>query len=421
MKKHISNIREKAGRHKTLIQNFSYLSALQVFNMLLPLITYPYLIRILGANLYGLVIFANVTVTYFAILIDFGLNLTATKEISIHKNDKTKLNEIISSTLILKLGLWVISLLILLCLIWFIPSLSSHKLLYLFSFTICFNELLFPRWYFQGIERMKYITLINLISRIIFLILIFVVVNDQSKYLYVPLLNGIGAFIGGSIGLFVMLVKDKNKLVIPPLNNITKLIKESLPLFGSNAVISVKDKFNVIFIGMFLGMREVAIYDLSIKIMTLFIQPIDILNTTIYPKVAKDKNMSFMLKFTKLSFLFVLGAVLFVQPFLHPIINFLGKGLSEAIIPTRILLIAPLIMVWSVALGRNCLIVSGENKIFLIGMLLTTLFYLMLISVAYILNISGFVMVYVIISVLTYLFELLYRVYFTRKLKLCSN
>jgi len=388
--------------------------------MLLPLITYPYLIRVLGVDLYGLVIFANVTATYFAILIDFGLNLTATKEISIYKHDKRKLNEIISSVLLLKLFLWLISLFILFCLIWFIPSINNHKLLYLFSFTICFNELLFPRWYFHGIERMKYITLINLFSRIIFLILIFVVVNDQSKYLYVPLLNGIGAFFGGSIGLYVMIVKHRNRLVKPAIAVIARLFKDSLPLFGSNAVISIKDRFNVIFIGMTLGMKEVAVYDLAIKIMTLFIQPIDILNATIYPKVAKERNMTFVLKFTRLVFFFILAVVLFAQPFLRPIIHFLGEGLNEAIAPTRILLIAPLIMVWSVALGRNCLIVSGENKVFLIGMLSTTIFYLTLIFTAFILEISGFVMVYIVITILTYLFELIYRIYFTHKLNLLT-
>ena len=119
---------------------------------------------------------------------------------------------------------------------------------------------------------MKYITLINLFSRIIFLFLIFVVVNDQSKYLYVPLLNGIGAFFGGSIGLYVMIVKHRNRLVKPAIAVIARLFKDSLPLFGSNAVISIKDRFNVIFIGMTLGMKEVAVYDLAIKIMTLFIQ-----------------------------------------------------------------------------------------------------------------------------------------------------
>lgn len=417
----LDKIKHAIVNHKVLIQNFSYLSALQVFNMLLPLITYPYLIRVLGADLYGLVIFANVTATYFTILIDFGLKLSATKEISIHKNDKNKLNEIISSVLILKVGLWLISLFILVCLIWLIPSLRNHKLLYLFSFTICFNEFLFPRWYFQGIERMKYITLINLVSRIIFVLLIFVVVNDQSKYLYVPLLNGIGAFTGGTIGIYVMIVKHKNKLIKPSKIATAKLFKDSLPLFGSNAVISVKDRFNVIFIGMTLGMKEVAIYDLAIKIMTLFIQPIDILNATIYPKVAKERNTAFMLKFTRLAFFFILAIVLLAQPFLRPIINFLGEGLTEAITPTRILLLAPLIMVWSVALGRNCLIVSGENKIFLIGMLSTTIFYLALISVAFVFNISGFVMVYIVITILTYLFELLYRIYFVRKLNLWNN
>lgn len=70
-----------------LIRNFSYLSLLQVFNLILPLIVYPYLIRVLGKETYGLVVFAQSLVFYLVILVGFGFNISATKEVSIHRND----------------------------------------------------------------------------------------------------------------------------------------------------------------------------------------------------------------------------------------------------------------------------------------------------------------------------------------------
>ena len=91
MKKYISNLQGKAGRNKTLIQNFSYLSALRIFNMILPLITYPYLIRVLGKEIYGLVVFAQAIVNYLVMLVSFGFNISATKEVSVYRNDEKKL------------------------------------------------------------------------------------------------------------------------------------------------------------------------------------------------------------------------------------------------------------------------------------------------------------------------------------------
>lgn len=414
----VERIKNIFSNHKTLIQNFSYLSALQVFNMLLPLITYPYLIRVLGADQYGLVIYAQVISAYFGILIDFGFRLSATKDISIFRDDKSKLSEIISSVLTIKLILWIFSLGILFLMVYLIPGFKNEKFLFLFSFAICFNELLFPQWYFQGIEKMKYITIINLTARLIFLALIFIVVKSQSDYLFVPLLNGVGAFIGGLIGLYVVFLKDKISFKLQPAKNLWHYFKQSSPLFGSNAIISVKDRFNVIFIGASLGMKEVAIYDLAVKIMGLFMQPIDIVNTTIYPKMAKEKNIRFLLRTTKYTFAIILVLILIIQPILPPVINFLGKGLENAITPTRLLLIAPLIMVWSLALGRNCIIVNGLYKIFTLGMLLTSLFYILLIALIYLSRHNNMLISFVWITLSVYLFELLFRIIVVKKNKL---
>lgn len=421
MKKIISNIKEKIQRQKTLIHNFSYLSALQLFNMLLPLITYPYLIRVLGAEQYGFVIYAQVISTYLGILIDFGFSLSSTKDISIHRDDKKKLSEIVSSVFIIKLILWLVSFGLLFIMVILIPAFKSEKLLFLFSFGLCFNEFLFPQWYFQGIERMKYITIINLIARIFFLVLIFIVVREKSDYIFVPVLNGIGALIGGLLGIYVVFVKDKIKLIRQPISKLIYYFKESSPLFGSNLIISIKDKFNIILIGATLGMRDVVIYDLSIKIMTLFIQPIQIINTTIYPKIAKERNMKFMLYTTKLTLGLVLGVILLIQPFLSSIINFLGKDLHEAIWTTRILLISPLIMVWSLSLAINCINALGRYILLLKGMIYTSMFYMVLIAAGYYFNLIHSLMFFVVVTVIVYLFELLYRIYVVRKYSLIEE
>ncbi len=200
-----SKISKIFGNNKKVIENFSYLSVLQILNMLIPLIVFPYLIRILGGDIYGLVIYAQAIIGYFVVLINFGFNITATKEISINKDNKEKLNRIISSVLILKAILFLISFLILTTLIIVIPEFREHKLLFYLTLWMCIYEFIFPVYFFQGIEEMKYITIITIISRTIFLGLIFLMVKESEDYLLVPIINGMGAIIAGIISQYIVI------------------------------------------------------------------------------------------------------------------------------------------------------------------------------------------------------------------------
>ena len=416
----ISKIKTILVKNRKLLENFSYLSIIQVLNIFIPLISYPYLLITLGKDVYGLVVFAQAIVSYMGIIVDFGFKISATKNISIHRDNPKKIAEIVSNVLFIKLCLWMFSLGLLLLIVFIAPSLRENILLYIFSFSLLFNELIFPQWYFQGVERMKYITLITLISRILFLVSIFIFIREQNDYILVPLLNGGGIFLGACVGLYIMFKKEGILFVIPSYKNAKVYFKESMPLFLSNAVLALKDKFSVIFIGASLGMADVAIYDLSIKVMNLFMQPIDIVNATIYPKVAKEKNIPLMLKTAKFTFFGMLIIIGCFYPFIDFFISLLGASLDSAELYIKILLISPLLMVWSLAFARNGLIILNEYKIFNIGIFLTSAFYGFLIGLAFLFQLDKYLLSFVIITVLVYAFELLYRWLALRKLKIIS-
>ena len=136
---------ELLKRHSVLFENFTYISILQIFVILAPLLTYPYLVRVLGSDLYGWVITAQIVASYGSILVDFGFKSVSAKHVSIHRENKAKLSEIVSSILTIRFFLWLCSLIVYMGIIRFIPLYREHFWLFFFSFGITFNELLFPQ------------------------------------------------------------------------------------------------------------------------------------------------------------------------------------------------------------------------------------------------------------------------------------
>ena len=376
MKKHISNLLEKINRHKTLIQNFSYLTALQIFNLTLPLITYPYLIRILGKETYGLVVFAQAIIGYLVILVSFGFNISATKEVSIHRDNKKKLSQIVSSVLVIKGGLLILSFIIILILLYFIPQIQEYKALFFLTMWLCLYDVIFPIWYFQGIEQMKYITYITLVSRLTFLTLIFVLIHTPEDYLFIPIINGIGAILAGIMSLVIVFGTHGLKFNIQPYNRLKYYFTSSIPIFVSNVSIRLYVSTNKVIVGAFLGMSEVAYYDLAEKITSVLKIPQGILSQTLFPKISKDKNISFIKKLfwtsISLNTAFFLGVALFSKSI---VLLLGGQQMLSAILVVNILALTVPIIAMSNIFGIQLLIPFGYNKIFSKIILTSGLFY----------------------------------------------
>lgn len=167
------NISQLIKNHKIIVQNAGYLTAVEVMRMLLPFIALPYVIHTIGGERYGTIAFAQTVISYFVIFINFGMDVSAVKDVSVHRNDKECLNRVVSCVLLLKILFFLLAFFVLLIGIAFIPYLRSERLLYLFAFLSCFSEILFPIWFYQGIEKMKYLTLIRFISILFYTIAVF--------------------------------------------------------------------------------------------------------------------------------------------------------------------------------------------------------------------------------------------------------
>ncbi len=347
--KGVANTEEK----KRLLSNFFSLSVLQVFTYILPLLTLPYLVRTLGVKIFGLVMFAQSFMVFFNILVDYGFALSATREISIHRNNKNKVTEIFSAVIIIKLILILLSLLILSVIVLSFDKFSANWELYYLAFLWVIGQALFPIWYFQGLEKMKYITIVNIISKLVFTIAIFIFIHQKSDYLLVPLLNGLGIIVGSLFSFWVLYKKFNQPFKLQKLDTLMIYFKESSQFFLSRASVSIYTSANTFVLGLFTDTTMVGYYSIAEKLyMALqgFYSPIV---QVLYPYVAKEQNIKLFKKiFTFVISINTFGILIlyFIGGTIFDILFTQGIGI-ESLEVFHILLIAALVVVPTILIG----------------------------------------------------------------------
>ena len=158
------------AENRSLFVNASFLALMQAANMFLPLLTVPFLVRVLGIELFGQLAFVTAFMYYFVVLSDYGFNLTATRDISVNRHDIEEVSRIYSQVTVIKLALLILSFLLMLAIVFFVPTFFEHWPLYLASFMVVICQALFPTWFFQGMEAMKYITYLSVFAKVFFML-----------------------------------------------------------------------------------------------------------------------------------------------------------------------------------------------------------------------------------------------------------
>lgn len=401
-------------RNNVLLQNFSYITILQIFLLIAPLITYPYLVKVLGRELYGLVLTAQMLASFASLIIDFGSNSVCAKHVSIHRDNKNKLSEIVSSVFWVRFLLFFIVFLFYMLIVFLVPSYREYYLLFLLTYGLTLNDLLFPQYFFQGIEHMKEITIISILTRIIFIALIFVVVKSANDYFLVPLLYTTGYAVGGFISLFIIFKTMHIQFYRPPISIIKVYVKDSAPIFATELISTIKDKLNYMFVGILAGMENVIIYDLGLKLNSLITKPLNILRTVLFPRFVISRDTNKLKRVIVISLIISIFLVIMLNIFLPFIVQFFINE-SIDLFPIRLFLLVPIMLSVSSIISSNLFVAFGYNKYVLYSIIITTIVYIISLIIAYYSHILNTVYSFIFISLISYFTELVYRLLTARK------
>lgn len=318
---------------RILLANFTSLMSLRILNMILPLITMPYLVRVLGVEKFGLVNFALSIIMFFNLFVSFGFDLSVTRDVSINRHDKKKISEIYSSVLFIKFLFVIFSFFILLGLIFINKALGEYANLYLVTFGIVVGNALLPLWFFQGIEKMKHITYINVFSRLFFTVMIFVLIKDDSDYIYVPLLNSIGALIGGTYALIFIRTVFKVKFVLPEMRSVISQLKHSAHFFLSRVANEGARYLTTVLIGFKFGDLYVGYYSMVDKLFSVFVSGGGIISQTIYPYMSRKRNIKLFkhifYTITLLTIIVTIPIIIYKHEILHLVFGESGEIVSN--------------------------------------------------------------------------------------------
>jgi len=356
---------------RTLIENFFSLSALQFANYILPLVTFPYLVRVLGPEKFGLIAFAQALIQYFIISTDYGFNYSATRDISVNRNDSQKVSNIFNSVILIKLTLCLIGFLILCALILIVPKFKADASIYVYTFGMVLGSAIFPTWFFQGMERMKYIAILSIIGKLFFTFAIFLFITRESDYIYVPIINSLGLLINGIVALFVIHNKFKIKYEFPKIRNIKDQLFEGYHIFISTVAISFYTTSNTVILGLFTNNTIVGYYSAAAKIIDAVIKLLAPFSQAVYPYISRLESISRekALLFIRKIFIFVASGSFLVSIsilfFTEPIVRILlGNKYGASVMVLKILAFLPFFVGMNNVLGIQTMLTLGLKKAF---------------------------------------------------------
>ncbi len=367
--------------NKRLLSNFFSLAILQGANYILPLITLPYLVRVLGVENYGLLAFAGATVAYFGVLTDYGFNLTATREISIHRENKEKVVEIFSSVMTIKFLLMFLSLFLLSILVFSFEKFSKDAFIYFLAFGTIIGQVLFPVWFFQGMERMKYITYLNILAKSIFTVAVFVFVQKQDDYWVVPLLTSIGFIIAGVLSLRLIKKEFHIRFKKQKYNTLKYYFEDGWHIFIANFAGNFYRNFNTIVLGLLTNNTLVGYYSIAEKLIKIIQMLQNIVGNVMFPfvskKISENKNYFYELnqkyiKYIISIYLFVVMATFLTAPFIVHLIS--GEYQANTILDLKIMSIVILIGGLNYYYGVLGLVSMGYKKEFSKAIVITGMF-----------------------------------------------
>jgi len=357
--------------NRRVLSNAFYLSLMQVANFGLPLLTVPYLIRMLGVELFGMLAFVSAVMNYVSVIIDYGFNLTAARDVACNRDDLYTLNLLFNNIQTFKSCLITFSVIILALINWKTDFLHEYAALYWLTFFSIVVNAYFPTWFFQGIEKMHFVSMINILSKLVFTVGVFVFVRDKNDYLLVPFLAMVGAMIPLLISIWLLTNRFGLRFQKPNLFFLKKLMITSWYVFLSQLKITLFSSTNIVLLGMISGPIAVGYYVAAEKVMRALALAQSPITNALFPFIAKkmQENKSGAISLLKkISFLgsgiYILVLSLFFYFSNYLVVLLYSDTMEASVWVLKVILIVPLLIFLNNIFGTQILLNTGRDKSF---------------------------------------------------------
>jgi len=268
-----------------LLYNFFSLGIVQVVTSLLQLIIIPYVISKIGVAGFGIVAVAQVVMFYLSAFTEYGFSQTATRDISIHRDDRLMISQIFFRVIFSKLILCLLSFFILLILILFVPVLREHLLLYLVGFIFVIGQAVLINWFFQGVEKMQLMAFISLAARLIFVALVFLFIKSTGDDVLYLFFLGAGNFVMGLVSIFIAIRKFKLQFILPGRKGILNEFREGWQITATNLSNNICQYSNIFILRFFTNDLVTGYYSIAERIFLTLRQMLGVFSQAVYPQV----------------------------------------------------------------------------------------------------------------------------------------
>ena len=359
---------------------------MNIAKMVFPLVTLPYLTRILTVDCYAIVAYVKAVMQYVQIVLMFGFTLSATKDIVTANGDKDEIGQITGAVLEAKIILSLIVGFVLLIMTILIPLLRENPLYVFLAFiNIVITEML-ADFLFRGIDKMEIITIRFVVSKLISTLLTFVFIKNDTDILLIPVFD----ILGSVVALFLVFVEIQNmgiKIIKVDLSEALMKLKESAIYFISDMATTAFGALNTLMVGIFVTKTDVSYWSLCMQLISAVQSLYTPITNGIYPSMVRTKSIKFLKKIFFIFMPIVISGCLICVFLSNFIVTLIGGEQYTAASPVfRILVPVLLFSFPSMLLGWPALGPIGKQKETTMTTIATALFQICGIVILILLN-----------------------------------
>jgi PST family polysaccharide transporter len=362
--------------HRTIVTNIWSLSLITIATYIFPLIVLPYVTRVLGPRAFGAIALLLAAAQNCCLVVNYGFGFTASRNVAIQKDNPAALSRILSCTIATKLLLLVLCVVLSACVFEAIPSFRQYLRGFACAFLMAVASVIYPDWFFQGLEKMKWLTVFTIVPKLVITPLIFVLVKSDRDVPMYLLLMSVTHLLSGALGLIVIFLKFDCHIVLPSLQEVIRELRDGFHVFMSCTTTTVYGTLNIFLLGFMAGPVSVGYYSAGQRLVVAVQSLWASVPRALYPYFARrfvvsdqsgGRSLRWIFPYISSGTFFLSCLLSVLGPKLIP--AYLGSKFRPSVVVFQILAFT----IWSSAsnnlLGVQGLLASGRGREFLRAML----------------------------------------------------